>query len=107
MFAVSGPKKKQGSVIGGFLLGLVAMAVGSFAATRFIGDGLFIETNMRDKAIAALLVIAPLFFVGQRALAASSAGRDGEARGLWMGLVCGAMAGLFLSFGVGFRKAGL
>jgi len=104
---VGEPKKNEGSLIAGFLLGAVAMAIGVFVATRFVGDSLFGASSTRDKAIALLSVVAPLFFVGQRALSASSAGRNGEARGLFMGLVCGAMAGLFLSFGVGFRSAGL
>lgn len=100
-------KKEQGSLIAGFGLGAVTMAIGVFVATRFVGGSLFGESSTRDKAIALLAVLAPLFFVGQRALSAGSAGRVGEARGLFLGLVSGAMIGLFLAFGIGMKSAGL
>lgn len=104
---MNAPKKDEGSLIAGFGLGVVAMAVGTFVAMRFAGNPLAASTSTRDKAIAVLAVVAPLFFVGQRALAAASAGRQNESKGLFLGLVSGAMLGLFAALGVDMKHAGL
>ncbi len=100
-------KKDEGSIIKGFAVGVLAMAVGTFVATRYVGDSVFGHSSAKDKAIALLAVFGPIFFVGQRALAAASSGRSGESQGLFLGLVSGAMLGLFASFAIGMNHAGL
>ncbi len=90
-------KKDEGSLIAGFALSLVVMGVGTYLATRAVGDVLG-PVPGKNKALAILAVALPLLFLGQRAMVASAAGRIGESRGLFFGIVSGALAGAFASF---------
>lgn len=101
------PKKDEGSLIGGFVVGFVAMALGTFAALYFLGGLLEMSAGTVGKAKAFVVISVPVFFVGQRALARGNAGLVGEARGLFFGLVCGAGAGMVLSAAIGMKGTGL